>query len=106
MSVITYPNLSISILPVPENETNLEYDYHFNTRTGLLGGNEKSYDLYIYLLVSSPRFSDPVHDRQRPLHLHPDGAEDEEEEDNHLVHEPGLGRLLGHSICYSRYNIK
>ena len=55
--------------------------------------------------MSSQRFSDPVHDRQRPLHLHPDGAEDEEEEDNHLVHEPGLGRLLGHSICYSRSDI-
>jgi hypothetical protein len=42
MFVITNQNLSISaITPAPENETNLEYDYHFNTRTGLLGGEEK-----------------------------------------------------------------
>ena len=44
MSVIRHQNLSVSaILPAPENETNLEYDYHFNTRTGLLGGNKKSH---------------------------------------------------------------
>ena len=109
MSVITYPNLSISILPVPENETNLKYDYHFNTRTGLLGGKDKSQLTwnvdFIYLLFFPPRFSDPVHDREHPLHQHPDRAEDEEEEDHHLVHAPDLGRLLGHSICYSRSDI-
>ena len=50
------------------------------------------------------RSGNPVHDRQHPLHLHPDGAEDEEEEDHHLVHQPGLGRLHGHRICHSRYH--
>ena len=41
-----------------------------------------------------PRPSDSLHDRQHSLHLHPDGAEDEEEEDHHFVHKPGLGRFM------------
>jgi hypothetical protein len=38
----SYLNQSVSAIPpAPENATNLEYDYNFNTRTGLLGGNVK-----------------------------------------------------------------
>ena len=73
MAVVTYQNLCFS---VPENETNLEYDYHFNTRAGLLGGKEID---RIYRLIFLKRFSSLVHNRQHPLHLHPDGTEDEEE---------------------------
>ena len=52
------------------------------------------------------RPGDPVNNWQHPLHHHPHGAEDEEEEDHHLVPAPGLGRLHGHYVCYSRYNIQ
>jgi hypothetical protein len=55
------------------------------------------------LFIFYDRPCDLIHNRQHSLHLHPDGAEDEEEEDHHLVHEPGLGRLLGHYVCHSRY---
>ena len=57
-------------------------------------------------VVFLPRPGDPLYHRQHPLHHHPVGAEDEEEEDHHLVPAPGLDRLHGHYVCYSRYNIQ
>ena len=43
MSAVTHPNMSVSTgHPATKNQTNLQYDYHFHTRTCLLGGKSVS----------------------------------------------------------------